>query len=168
MSCGHAPYTCRNEGQRSAGRKTRIDTDGHTWPTDYNLAAANVTRAVTDKLQWVLNAAAHVITGTWKFDRGLGQILHDQLHWLDIPDRVLFKLAVTVHSVWTAAYHRICQSTTSRSPVLTGAFRQPSPTCRTAFPAQHLRPSLVLSCWPSGLELTAGFYPGSSEQHRLF
>ena len=32
-----------------------------------------------------------------KFDRGLGQILHDQLHWLDVPDRVLFKPAVTVH-----------------------------------------------------------------------
>jgi len=45
----------------------------------------------------VLNAAARVITGTRKFDRGLGQILHDQLHWLDVPDRVLFKLAVTVH-----------------------------------------------------------------------
>jgi len=51
---------------------------------------------VTDKLQRVLNAAARVITGTRKFDRGLGQILHDQLHWLDVPDRVLFKLAVTV------------------------------------------------------------------------
>ena len=45
----------------------------------------------------VLNAAARVITGTQKFDRRLGQILHDQLHWLDVPDRVLFKLAVTVH-----------------------------------------------------------------------
>jgi len=30
---------------------------------------------------------------TRKFDRGLGQILHDELHWLD----VFFKLAVTVH-----------------------------------------------------------------------
>jgi len=30
--------------------------------------------------QRVLNAAARVITGTQKFDRGLGQILHDQLH----------------------------------------------------------------------------------------
>ena len=50
-----------------------------------------------DKLQRVLNAAARVITSTRKFDRGLGQILHDQLHWLDVPDRVLFKLAVTVH-----------------------------------------------------------------------
>jgi len=28
---------------------------------------------------------------------GLGQVLHDRLHWLDVPDRVLFKLAVTVH-----------------------------------------------------------------------
>jgi len=30
----------------------------------------------------------------YKFDRGLSQILHDELHWLDVPDRV-FKLAVT-------------------------------------------------------------------------
>jgi len=35
--------------------------------------------------------------GTWTFDRGLGQILHEELHWLDVPDRVIFKLAVTVH-----------------------------------------------------------------------
>jgi len=33
---------------------------------------------VTDKLQRVLNAAARVITGTRKFDCGLGQILHDR------------------------------------------------------------------------------------------
>ena len=65
---------------------------------DYcNTVLAGAPRTVTDKLQRVLNAAAHVITGTRKFDRGLGQILHDQLHWLDVPDRVLFKLAVTVH-----------------------------------------------------------------------
>jgi len=45
----------------------------------------------------VLNAATRVVTGTWKFDRGLGQILHDELHWLDVPDRVFFKLVVIVH-----------------------------------------------------------------------
>ena len=38
-----------------------------------------------------------VVTCTWKFDRGLGQILHDELHWLGVPDRILFKLAVAVH-----------------------------------------------------------------------
>ena len=67
---------------------------------DYcNAVLASEPRTVTDKLQWVLNAAARVITGTRKFDCGLGQILHDQLHWLDVPDRVLFKLAVTVHNI---------------------------------------------------------------------
>ena len=45
----------------------------------------------------MLNAEARVVAGTQEFDRGLGQILHDQLHWLNVPDRVLFKLAVTVH-----------------------------------------------------------------------
>jgi len=65
---------------------------------DYcNTVLAGAPRTVTDKLQLVLNAAARVITGTRKNDRGLGQILHDQRHWLDVPDWVLFKLAVTVH-----------------------------------------------------------------------
>ena len=65
---------------------------------DYcNTVLTGAPRTVTDKLQRVLNAAARVVTGTWKFDRGLGQILHDELHWLDVPDRVFFKLAVTVH-----------------------------------------------------------------------
>jgi len=35
--------------------------------------------------------------GTWKFDRDLTHILHDELHWLDVPQRVTFKLCVTVY-----------------------------------------------------------------------
>ena len=58
---------------------------------DYcNTVLAGAQRTVTNKLKWVLNAAARVVTGTRTFDHGLGQILHDQLHWLDVPDRVLF------------------------------------------------------------------------------
>ena len=65
---------------------------------DYcNTVLTGAPRTVTDKLQRVLNAAARVVTGTRKFDRGLGQILHDELHWLDVPDRVFFMLAMTVH-----------------------------------------------------------------------
>ena len=41
-------------------------------------------RFITDRLQRVLNAAARVITGTRKFDRGLSDLLHSQQHWLDI------------------------------------------------------------------------------------
>ena len=36
----------------------------------------------------MLNVAACVVTDNRKFDRSLGQILHDKLHWLDVPDRV--------------------------------------------------------------------------------
>jgi len=110
---------------------------------------------VTDKLQRVLKAAARAITGTRKFDRGLGQTLHDQLHWLDVPDRVLFKLAVTVHQCLNGrAPPYLSEHCIPVFSADASAFRQPSPTCRrpTAFPAQHLRPSGVLSCWPDGLE----------------
>jgi len=51
----------------------------------------------TDKLQRVLNAAARVITNTQKFDRGMTSILHDYLHWLDLPQHVLFKICVMVY-----------------------------------------------------------------------
>ena len=45
----------------------------------------------------VLNATACVVSNTRKFHRGLSQLLHDDLHWLDVPDQVAFKLIVTVH-----------------------------------------------------------------------
>ena len=50
-----------------------------------------------DKLQHVQNAAARLVTGTRKYERGLSTLMHDDLHWLVIPQRVQYKLAVTVH-----------------------------------------------------------------------
>ena len=44
-----------------------------------------------------MNAAAGVVSDTGKFDRGLTQILHDDLHWLDVADRVTYKLGVIMH-----------------------------------------------------------------------
>ena len=41
----------------------------------YNTVLGGAPRTVTDKLQHVLNAAVHVISGTGKFDRGLRQLL---------------------------------------------------------------------------------------------
>ena len=54
-------------------------------------------RHITDKLQCIPNAAAHLVTGTCKFDHGLSHLLHEELHWLDIPERIHYKLGVTVH-----------------------------------------------------------------------
>jgi len=71
-------------------------------------------QSITDKLQRLLNAAAHVVSNTWKFDRGSTHLLHSELHWLDVPQRIFYKLRVTVHrcllskarlpsTSWTAA-----------------------------------------------------------------
>ena len=48
------------------------------------------------------------------------------------------------------------------------AFRQPSTTCSTSLPAQHLWLSGLLSRRPHSLELYPGFYPGPHHQCRLF
>jgi len=50
-----------------------------------------------DKLQHVQNAAARLVTGTWKCERGLSRLMRDDLHWLVVTQRVQYKLAVTVH-----------------------------------------------------------------------
>ena len=62
-----------------------------------NTVFASAPRSVTDKLQRVMNAAARLVSGTRKYDRGLSQLLHVDLHWLDVTDRVKFKLGLTVH-----------------------------------------------------------------------
>jgi len=48
------------------------------------------------------------------------------------------------------------------------AFRQPSTSCSTSLPAQHLWLSGLLSRRPHSLDLSPGFYPGPHHQCRLF
>jgi len=53
-------------------------------------------RQAPDRLQRLLNAAARVVSrpNTGKFDRGLTRLLHSELHWLDVPQRIRHKLGV--------------------------------------------------------------------------
>jgi len=44
-----------------------------------------------------MNAAARVVSNTRKFDRGLTNIRRNDLHWLDVPERVTFRLRVMVY-----------------------------------------------------------------------
>jgi len=60
------------------------------------LLLAGAPKATTDKLQRLLNAATRLVSHTRKFDRGLGQLMHVDLHWLDVPERVKFKLVSTI------------------------------------------------------------------------
>jgi len=77
--------------QRAALRSTAVVETG------LNAVLAGSPRVTTDKLQGVVNSAARIISNTRKFDGGLSQLLHDELHWLDVTDRVQFMLAVLMY-----------------------------------------------------------------------
>ena len=44
-----------------------------------------------------MNAAVRIVSGTQKYDRGLTRLLHAELHWLDVADRVMYKLGWMVY-----------------------------------------------------------------------
>jgi len=73
----------------------------HAFVTSYvdycNAVCAGTPKTVTDKLQRVLNAAARVVSDTRKFDLGLTSLFHDELHWLDVPERVTYKMGVMMY-----------------------------------------------------------------------
>ena len=84
-------------------------------------------------------------------------LLHDDLHWLDVPQRVQYKLCATVHrclqhkitTVHDGLLHpqlRHCSSPAS-------AVRRLPSAVRTATPAFNVRSSGFLCGRPSGLEL---------------
>jgi len=67
---------------------------------DYcNAVLAGAPKATTNKLQRVLNAAARMVSGMHKFDRGLSRLLHTELHWLDVPERVVYTVQARRHGV---------------------------------------------------------------------
>jgi len=86
---------------------------------------------VTDKLQRVLNTTARVVSDMRKFDRGLSTLLHDEMHWLDMPERVTFKLGLMTYrclhgqapqyladhitpAIEVASRHRLCSANQHR------------------------------------------------------
>jgi len=86
---------------------------------DYcNALYAGAPKTVTDKLQRVLNAVALVVSNTRKFDRGLMTLLHDELHWLDAPERVTYKLGVMMYRcLHSLAPHYLADQFTPASDV---------------------------------------------------
>jgi len=77
------------------------------------------------------------------------------MHWLDVPDRVLIKLAVTVHQCLngrTPPYlseHSIPESSSD-----TRHLRFANRHLITVYLISGLTLTAVLSCWPDGLELS--------------
>ena len=103
---------------------------------------------ITDRLQRVLNAAARLVTGSLKYERGLSRLMHDDLHWLSVPQRVQYKLAVTVH-----------RSLRHRAPAYLADYCVPVSTVPGRHHLRSARPYVinclfhVFSAAPSGLGL---------------
>jgi len=116
---------------------------------------------MTNKLQRVLNAAACVVSGTNKFDRGLSRLFHTELHWLDVPERVVYKLGVMVfnclHGHWSSASvpRGIVPASHMCRITATSSIRHSTAPGRTASPAQLLWPTGFLCGWTVGLEFPA-------------
>jgi len=59
----------------------------------------------------------YVFSGSPKFDRGLSRLLHAELHWLNVPQRVAFKLCLMVfnclHNQAPEYLVNLCQSVSS-------------------------------------------------------
>jgi len=90
---------------------------------DYcNVVFAGAPKIITNKLQRVLNSAARVVSGTRKFDRGLGQLMHTELHWLDVLKRVKYKLGVITRRCLYGSAPRYLAA--CFVPVSTTAYRQ--------------------------------------------
>ena len=111
-------------------------------------------KSVTNKLQRVLNAAARIVTRTRKYDQGLSHLLHTELHWLDVPERVLYKLALMIYRClqdkapqYLSNYCVPVSEVASRQQ-LRSASRHPT------ISSQNIRPSSFCCGWPDVLELT--------------
>jgi len=56
-----------------------------------------------------------VVTGTKKFERGLSRLLHTELHWLDVPERVMYKLNVMMYSCLHGQAPQTCSTSANQS-----------------------------------------------------
>ena len=158
------PFTQRLTGQRSGSVVKKNGAKIFGLDLNYVLASASSVwprlrpQATTNKLQRALNVAARVVSGTHKFDRGLSLLLHTELHWLDVPERVVYiqtrRHGVQLPARSSASVPRGIVPTSRRCRITaTSPIRHPTAPGRTAPPAQLLRQTGFLCA--VGLEFPA-------------
>jgi len=137
-----------------------------------------------DKLQCVLNAAARIVSNTRKHDRGLRQFRRRELHWLDVNDRVRFRVCVQVykclHNMAPGYLSTLCQpvsSVPSRRHLRLGGRGQLDFHCvnlhvrgtgvclRRSYPGTRcmtISRTLIFLCKPSNVILRPSSFPHTS------
>ena len=95
---------------------------------------------------------ASVITGNRNIDRGLGQMLHDELRWLNVPDRIFSSSQWQFTTAWTATTVYCRRSTASRFQVLTlgGFCVWPTVTCLQYRGSGSTLTAVCMAFWVAG------------------
>jgi len=129
---------------------------------------------MTSQPQNLLQFSKDILQSThfnnWKFDHSMVHILHEELHWLDIFDRVFFKQALTVHQCLNG---RALPYLSDYCIPVTGAdtwWNLCSANCQLlAVPRFWLNTygRQPFSCRPNSLELSPIFHLGLGNQCRL-
>jgi len=130
----------------------------HVWTG--NIILVGAPKSVTNKLQRVINAAARIVTGTREYDQGLSHLLHTELHCLDVPERVLYKLALMVHqclqdkALQYLSNYCVPVSEVASRHAATAIRLSSSASTDPTISSQNIRPSGFCCGWPDVLELT--------------
>ena len=86
-----------------------------------------------------------------KFDGGLSRLLHTDLRWLDVPERVQFKSMYAEQSSSVLYLKEYCISF-SDTQSTASSLTQQSPFC--AMSSSNFWPSGIRCCWSDGVELS--------------
>jgi len=115
----------------------------------------------------LITSHLEALSGTKKYDRGLRQLCHSDVHWLDVGDWVTFKLCMTVYKcLHNQALDYMCASCSPKSPMTAPSFGQP--TRRAKNTARYVQPSCFCCGWSDRLEHTRQqSVPSRSQHHQL-
>ena len=98
---------------------------------------------------------------THKYDRGLSRLLYSELHWLDVTERVQYKLVVVMFSCLHSQYEPITAvprislgTSVGRLSKAASSIRYSASLGGSAMPAQHTRSTGLLCGRPVALELS--------------
>ena len=128
----------------------------------------NLLLAGAPKLQQVMNAAAQVVSGTKKYEHGLTHLLHFELHWLDVADRVTYKLGVTVYKCLHGQAPDYLSELCSCCWTTASSFCQPPSTRCSTVSARYVRPSHLRCCWTNDMELVPKPFAWAGRANSLF
>jgi len=100
-----------------------------------------------------MNAAARIVCGLQKFDNITNHI-HDTLHWLQVPQRVKFKLCLlTYKAMHGLAHNYLSELCTPVASVDSRNHMRSASAGDLVIPNNNIicQPRICV-CWPSGLE----------------